>query len=106
MYDESVDSSESRSRLRPHELPWPTLSPDTDAEAERVQLEILRRMPAWKKVALIEEANRMSRNLALAGLRERHPGASPEEIRRRLMGLLLGEELASRIYGHLGESGS
>jgi len=57
-------------------------------------------------VALIEEANRMSRNLALAGLRERHPGASPEEIRRRLMGLLLGEELASRIYGHLGESGS
>lgn len=101
----NVESSESRSRLKPHELSWPTLSPDTDAESERVQLEILRRMPAWRKVALIEEANRLSRSLALAGLRERHPGASQEEIHRRLMGLLLGEELACLVYGQLGESG-
>ncbi len=91
---------ESR-RLRPHELASPTLSPDTDPEAEAVQLEIFRRMPAWRKIELVFEANAMSRSLAMAGLRSRHPQAGPEEIRRRLMDLLLGEELAARAYGPL-----
>jgi hypothetical protein len=39
------------------------------------------------------------RKLAVAGLRERFPGASPEELHRRLAFLLLGPELASKIYG-------
>ncbi len=37
--------------------------------------------------------------LALAGLRNRHPQAGEAEIRRRLMDLLLGEELAAKVYG-------
>lgn len=86
---------------KPHERPHPTLSPDTDPEAERVQIEIFRRMPAWRKVQLIDEANQLSRQLALAGLRQRHPDAGPEELRRRLMDLLLGEELAAEVYGPL-----
>lgn len=90
---------------RPHELPHPTLSPDTDPDAERVQIEIFRRMPAWRKVQLVEDANRTARQLALAGLRHRHPEAGPDELRRRLFGLFLGEELATRVYGPLPESG-
>jgi hypothetical protein len=90
---------------KPHELPYPTLSPDTDPDAERVQIEIFRRMPAWRKVQLIEDANELSRQLALAGLRQRHPDAAPEELRRRLFGLFLGEELATRVYGPLAERG-
>jgi hypothetical protein len=89
---------------RPHELPYPTLSPDTNPDAERVQIEIFRRMPAWRKIRLVEEANQISRQLALAGLKQRHPEAGPEELRRRLMGLFLGEELATRVYGPLPES--
>jgi hypothetical protein len=41
------------------------------------------------------------RMLALAGLRERHPGASPLELRRRLADLLLGATLAKEVYGPL-----
>jgi hypothetical protein len=40
-----------------------------------------------------------SRRLALAGLRERFPNASESELRRRLATLLLGPELAAKVYG-------
>lgn len=88
-------------RQKPHELDWTTLSSDTDTEAERVQMEIYRRMPAWRKMELIVDAIETNRQLALAGLRSRHPEAGPEEIRRRLLGLLLGEDLATEVYGPL-----
>ncbi len=91
-------------RRRPHENAYPTLSPDTHPEAEAVQLEIYRRMPGWRKIELVFEANAMSRALAMAGLRSRYPQAGPNELRRRLMDLLLGEELATRAYGPLERS--
>jgi hypothetical protein len=90
-------------RLRPHETPHPTLAADTDPAAERVQLAIYRDMTPARKVQLVLEAIQLSRDLALAGLRTRHPGAGPDELRRRLYGLELGEELASRIYGPLSQ---
>jgi hypothetical protein len=61
-------------------------------------------MPAWRKMELVFDAIHMSRALARAGIRSRHPQAGPEEIRRRLMGLWLGEELATRVYGPLEDS--
>ena len=89
---------------KPHELSYPTLSPDTDPEAERVQLEIFRRMPAGRKIQLVFDAIDMSRKLAMAGIRSRYPEAGPEQVRRRLMDLWLGEELARRVYGPLEDS--
>jgi hypothetical protein len=74
---------------------------DTAAEAEGVLLELLRRAPAWRKLALVGQANAAVRLLAEQGLRQRHPQADGAEIRRRLAGLLLGEELATRAYGPL-----
>ncbi len=41
------------------------------------------------------------RALALAGLRERHPGASAAELRCRLAALLYGREIAGRAFGPL-----
>lgn len=81
--------------------PRRTLSRDTTPEAEAVQLEIYRRMPGRRKLELMEEANRRAREQALAGLRLRHPDASPEELFRRLMDLTLGEELAHEAFGPL-----
>jgi len=40
-----------------------------------------------------------SRRLATAGLRRRHPGASPAELQRYLADLLLGDALAALAYG-------
>lgn len=72
---------------------------DTSPEAERVLIELLRRMPAWRKLQMVDEMNRTVRMLALAGLRQRFPRASDAELHRHLADLLLGEELAARVYG-------
>ena len=84
---------------KPHELSYPTLSPDTDPAAEAVQLEIYRRMPAGQKIRLTVEATDWNRAAVSAGLRQRYPDADEAEIRRRLYGLTLGEELATKVYG-------
>jgi len=75
--------------------------PDTPLETERVLFAMLREMPPWRKVEMVVQLNRTARELALTGLRERYPNASPEELRRRLADLVLGPELAERAYGPL-----
>jgi len=76
---------------------------DTAPEAEAVLLTVYRGMPAWRKAQLVDDANRAARQLALAGIRSRHPGDSEARRRRRLLGLVLGEETATRVYGPLGD---
>jgi hypothetical protein len=72
---------------------------DTTPEAEAVLIEIYRRMPVWRKLELVEDGIRTARLLAMTGLRGRHPGESEARLRRRLLGLVLGEETALRAYG-------
>ena len=60
-------------------------------------------MPAWRKLALVGDMNETVRALALAGLRQRHPNDTPAQRRRRLADLMLGPELAARVYGPLQE---
>jgi hypothetical protein len=72
---------------------------DTSPDAERVQIELLRRTSPARKLELVGQLNETVRALALAGLRLRHPDASPEELRRRLADLVLGPELAAKVYG-------
>ncbi len=72
---------------------------DTEAEVEDRRVEVLRRMSAERKLELVDDAIRTSRQLLLAGLRQRHPKESEELLERRLLGLVLGEELATRAYG-------
>ena len=74
---------------------------DTTPEAEAVLVGLLREMPPPRKIEMVCELNGMVRRLAMAGLRERHPGADEAEIRRRLADLLLGKELAAEVYGPL-----
>ena len=79
------------------------LSPDTHPEIERMQIERMRQMPSWRKIELVGDMNETVRALALAGLRQRYPGDTPAQRRRRLADLMLGPELAARIYGPLQE---
>ncbi len=50
---------------------------------------------------MLARLNHSARVVALSGLRARVPNATPAELCRRLAGLLLGEELASKVYGEL-----
>jgi hypothetical protein len=82
------------------------LSEDTAPKIERMQVELLRAMPSWRKAELVGEMWRTVRTMALAGLRERHPHDSATQLRRRLADLMLGPELAERAYGPLLEESS
>ncbi len=74
---------------------------DTRPEAERVLIELLRQAPPHRKLEMVAQMNETVRTLALSGLRQRYPQATPEELRRRLADLLLGPELAEKVYGPL-----
>ena len=80
-----------------------TLAEDTHPDAERVLIELLRRATPARKMAMVLDANRTARLLALAGLRERHPGESAAALIRRLADLWLGPELAAKAYGPLND---
>ena len=77
-----------------------TLS-DTHRDAERVQIELMRQAPPWRKLHLLGQLNQTVKLMAFSGLRQRHPQATEEELRRRLADLLLGAELAAQVYGPL-----
>jgi len=78
---------------------WREMNWDTTPEAEAVLFNLWREAPAWRKLEMMEGLNRAARQLFLAGLRQRFPEASSEELRRRLAAIMLGEELAARVYG-------
>ncbi len=48
---------------------------------------------------LVSEMYATVKTLARAGLVQRFPDASTDEIERRLKDILLGAELAARVYG-------
>jgi hypothetical protein len=85
-----------------HEVDMPsTPLTDTSPAAERLQIELMRQAPAWRKAYLVGQMTESVRLLALSGLRQRHPQATPEQLRRLLADLWLGAELATRVYGPL-----
>jgi len=82
------------------------LFPDTQPEAERLLIELLRLTPVSRKLEILGELNAAARQLALQGVRARHPAATETELRRYLADLLLGPELAARAYGPLSAEAS
>ena len=72
---------------------------DTNPKMERLQIDLLRETPPWRKLEMMAELNAAARMLAMSGLRERYPLAGEAELHRRLADLLLGEELAKKVYG-------
>jgi hypothetical protein len=79
------------------------LATDTFPEIKQLQIDRLRHMPVWRKVALMCQMGQTVRLLAQAGLRQRYAHETPERQRRRLADLLLGHELAAQVYGPLEE---
>ena len=75
------------------------LARDTDDSAERAQIAILKSLPAWKRLKLLDDACTTTRTVVMAGLRSRFPGLSDAALHRMLMDLIVGEETAERIWG-------
>jgi hypothetical protein len=75
---------------------------DTHPKMEALQIQIVRRMPAWKKMAVVDDLNNTVKALAVSGVKQRYPDAAPEQVRRMVAELRLGAELAQKVYDHAG----
>ena len=74
---------------------------DTHPKMEALQIQLWRQASPTRKMHMLAQLNASVRLVALAGLRSRYPNAKGAELRRRLADLLLGEELARKVYGDL-----
>jgi hypothetical protein len=77
------------------------LQDDTDLDAERVQLELLRRAGVARRVALAGSLSRMVIDLARRQLREEHPDATEQELKILFVERHYGPELAAGLREYL-----
>ena len=74
---------------------------DTHPKMEALQIQLWREASPTRKMDMVAQLNATVKTLALAGLRSRFPKAGETELRRRLADLILGEELARKVYGEI-----
>lgn len=75
------------------------MSRDTSAEQERRYAELLQSRLPRERLAIAMSLTHAVRELATAGLRARHPDASPEELSMRLVVRLYGRAAGIRLFG-------
>ena len=75
------------------------LSSDTTPEMQRMHYEMMRGVPAWKRLALAFELTQATRQLILANLEHRFPEAGEGEIRRRFIARVLPRADVVRAFG-------
>lgn len=68
---------------------------------EALQIELWRSASTTQKKQMLAKLNQSARLLGLTGLHSQYPQSSETELRRQLAGLLLGEEIACKVYGAL-----
>ena len=49
---------------------------------------------------MVDSLNEAVKVLAISGIKQRHPTATPEQVHRMLADLMLGKELARKVYDH------
>ncbi|MFN8402981.1 MAG: hypothetical protein U0V48_05430 [Anaerolineales bacterium] len=74
---------------------------DTHPKMEALQIRLWQQASPTKKMNMLAQLNASARMLALTGLRSQYPQATEAELRRKLAGLLLGEELARKVFGEI-----
>jgi hypothetical protein len=74
---------------------------DTHPEFEALQIELLQSCPPWRRLEMVWQMNAAVQTLALSGLSARYPNDPPEKICRLLADVLLGSDLAAKVYGPL-----
>jgi hypothetical protein len=70
---------------------------DTDPEAERVHLRLLRAASPSRRLQLALSLSRTVMSLSRNGLARRHPDASVEELGLRFVALHYGSQLAEEV---------
>jgi len=79
------------------------LSLDTPPDTEERQVESWRAMSPAQKAAMVTGLTQAAYTLMWAGIRARHPGASPREHFLRAAFIVLGPELTRTAYPDAGD---
>ena len=83
----------------------PTIIPprpaDTSAEAERVQIDLIRAVPVARRLHMACSLSATVIGAARRALRRARPDASPQEIDLRFVELHYGADLAAALRGEL-----
>jgi len=74
---------------------------DTHPKMEALQIQLWRQASPTRKMNMLGQLNSSAHTLAMTGLRSRYPNISEAELRRKLADLLLGTELARKVYGEI-----
>lgn len=76
---------------------------DTSARADEFQFDALRRMNVQRRAEILTALTLAVQELALAGLRQRYPDASDDELRLRMAAHRLGADTVRRAWGWTAE---
>jgi hypothetical protein len=71
---------------------------DTSADAEKVQIEIFRRMSPEKRLQSAALLSENCRTLLAEGIRKRHPNYNEEQVRLAVIRCLLPESIFLQAY--------
>jgi hypothetical protein len=71
---------------------------DTDADAHAAQMGVYRRIGPAGRVRLAMRMSDEARELALEGIRRRHPDYVNDELHTALLVMFLGEELVQQAW--------
>ena len=74
---------------------------DTKASAEQRYYELLRAQAPHERLAQALRLSESVREIAVLGIRQRHPHASAAELRARLAVRLYGKSAAMRMFRHV-----
>ena len=74
---------------------------DTKASAEKRYSELLRAQAPHERLAQALGLSESVREIAILGIRQRHPRASAAELRARLAVRLYGKRVAMRMFRHV-----
>jgi hypothetical protein len=72
---------------------------DTSPEADARYHDLLRALSPERRLEAAMKLSRAVRELAVAGIRQRHPAAGEQEVRVRLAVRLYGRAVAARLFG-------
>ena len=78
-----------------------TQSTDTHPDAERVQIELLRRATVAQRVELARSLSGTTMQLARRAIRRANPGASERDVDLTFVALHYGQALADKLRAYL-----
>lgn len=78
-----------------------TLSIDTHPETERIQIELIRKAPIFRRLQVVASLVKTTRQLSWQGICERYPDETEQERLSRFIFLLYGDKSLAWQIGSL-----